>query len=396
MSPLCSEIESVYPVCSRLLTDNWLPGGDTPLTADNLPQRLKDAGGGPHDHPYLSDLARIEKHVHNLNTNPPDIPPQIDELSVNPAMVLLPVSWDCLTERLRDNRVTPQRVDNRFVLVWWSPRSQLVHSATASGHDLLALKIVSEKIDPRQAASDGDVSLGTIDNILFAAVEKGLLLAPDSRIARPPDFSSGETTDEHFLASSVFTLQWHITQACDLHCRHCYDRSERRPVPIKEAIRILDDLYDFCRRQHVYGQVTFTGGNPLLYPHFDEVYRQAAERGFLTAVLGNPMPRQRIKALLRIQRPEFYQVSLEGLPEHNDYIRGPGHFKRVLRFLDVLRELGVYSMVMLTLTEANMDQVLALADRLRGRADLFTFNRLSPMGEGAELVSADIGRYRLF
>jgi selenobiotic family peptide radical SAM maturase len=51
----------------------------------------------------------------------------------------------------------------------------------------------------------------------------------------------------------------------------------------------------------------------------------------------------------------------------------------------VLKDLGVYSMVMLTLTEDNIDQVLSLAEVLRDRADVFHFNRLSAVGEGAHL-----------
>ncbi len=39
-------------------------------------------------------------------------------------------------------------------------------------------------------------------------------------------------------------------------------------------------------------------------------------------------------------------------------------------------------MVMLTLTRENCDQVLDLAELLRGRVDLFTWNRLAMVGEG--------------
>ena len=74
-------------------------------------------------------------------------------------------------------------------------------------------------------------------------------------------------------------------------------------------------------------------------------------------------------------------------------MRGRGHFDRVLAFLDLLRELGVFSMVMLTLTRDNMAQVLPLAEILRDRADLFTFNRLSLVGEGANLAAVDPGEY---
>jgi selenobiotic family peptide radical SAM maturase len=152
----------------------------------------------------------------------------------------------------------------------------------------------------------------------------------------------------------------------------------------------------FCAANHVHGQITFTGGNPLLYPDFEALYRAAAERGFTTAILGNPSSREEMERIAAIQPPAFFQVSLEGLESHNDYMRGNGHFQRTLAFLELLRSLNIYTMVMLTLTRENMDQVLPLAKRLRNRADQFTFNRLSLVGEGANLVMADPKAYRDF
>ena len=51
----------------------------------------------------------------------------------------------------------------------------------------------------------------------------------------------------------------------------------------------------------------------------------------------------------------------------------------------MLRDLDVSSMVMLTLTKDNINQVLPLAEMLRGLTDNFNFNRLSMVGEGANL-----------
>jgi selenobiotic family peptide radical SAM maturase len=108
------------------------------------------------------------------------------------------------------------------------------------------------------------------------------------------------------------------------------------------------------------------------------------------------MPKERLEEVIAIEQPVFYQVSLEGLPEHNDWTRGAGHFNRTLEFLGVLRDLGVYSMVMLTLTRDNMAQVIPLTEMLRERTDLFTFNRLSQVGEGANLQLPSKEDYRAF
>jgi selenobiotic family peptide radical SAM maturase len=116
----------------------------------------------------------------------------------------------------------------------------------------------------------------------------------------------------------------------------------------------------------------------------------------MTAILGNPTSRERIEELLAIGKPVYIQVSLEGLEEHNDAIRGPGHFRKTLDFLALLKELGVYSMVMLTLTADNVDQVFPLAELLRDRTDLFTFNRLAMVGEGENLRLPPPAEYAAF
>jgi selenobiotic family peptide radical SAM maturase len=165
---------------------------------------------------------------------------------------------------------------------------------------------------------------------------------------------------------------------------------------LDQGIRILDDLYAFCKSRHVGGQVAFTGGNPLLYPHVFELYGAAADRGFILSILGNPAPREQIEKLLEIQKPSHFQVSLEGLPEHNDAIRGEEHFERIMAFLETLQDLEISSMVMLTLTKDNINQVLPLAELLRNRTDVFTFNRLSRVGEGMQLELPSREDYKEF
>ncbi len=387
MSGSDTSFSSRCPVCCRLAPELAALDADDDLSGflDRHPELAAR-------HPYLSDLAAVESAMALSGKAPGSADRQVERLTVNPTLELVPVQWRNLPGLIRGENPVPEPWQG-FVLVHRRAGSDELVVREAGGHDLLALKIVSEGLDSREAAQQGGVTVGEIDRILQGAAAIGLLLAPPSRLVRGKEFSRDVITDRQRFTARVFTLQWHITQTCDLHCRHCYDRSERAAMPLARAIAVLDDLYRFCRDHNVWGQVSFTGGNPLLYPHFNELYREAAERGFMTAVLGNPMPRGRIEEMIGIQRPEFYQVSLEGLREHNDYIRGSGHFDRTLAFLDLLRELDVYSMVMLTLTRANMDQVLDLAELLRDRADLFTFNRLAMVGEGAALASVPPDRF---
>ena len=380
-----------YPVCFELLPDleKYLERDAT------LPEVLDQHPEWCRLYPFLFDLARIEESRHRLLTSSPSLPERMTHPIVNPALELLPVNWQRLPEFLSDRSVVPEPGDG-YVLVLIRPGKKSVEVRNAEARDLLALKIVAEEMEARTAASEGGVAVGAIDNVLYRAEQFGLILAPPTRIRRSAEFPKGEIHDPEFFSSATFTLQWHITQTCDLDCSHCYDRSYRETMTLEQALGVLDDLYDFCQAHNVFGQVSFTGGNPMLYHHFDRLYNEAADRGFMTAVLGNPMPRNRIERMLAVQKPEFYQISLEGLKAHNDFIRGSGHYDRVLDFLKLLGELGVYRMIMLTLTRDNMNQVLKLADRLKGLTDLFTFNRLTAVGRGTELSSVPVDKFPSF
>lgn len=349
---------------------------------------------------FLPELARLEWNLHQAASRRKKIPSKVNKVIINPTLQLLRASWKHLPSLLMSQGdMVPQSPEpgEEFILLWLTPQTDEVRAEAAADRDLLALKMVMEDIDAEEAASEANVSIRAIDGIVDEAIKRGLILSPPSGLRRDAgSFPAAQNVDKAFLSPPVFTLQWHITQACDLHCKHCYDRSNRSALKLDQAIRVLEDLRDFCQSRHVRGQVSFTGGNPLLYPHFLELYRAASEKSFALAILGNPVPKESLEELISIQAPVFYQVSLEGLAEQNDAVRGPGHFKRVIHFLDELRDLKIYSMVMLTLTQDNMDQVLPLGRFLVDRVNSFTFNRLSQVGEGLNLQLPEPDRYYRF
>jgi len=340
---------------------------------------------------FLPDLDRVKaalREVEKMSFSPP---PEVRSFQVNPALQLLQVGWKGLAAlAIRGEDTLVPEEGKEFVLVWRHPVSGEVIVDTATDEDLLALKMVVEGLSPDDIAGSGGVPAAAVEETLYRAARRGIVLRPEPRIRRDPTvFRETSVAGEEYLSTETFTLQWHITQACDLHCRHCYDRSDRSPLSLERAVEILDEFREFCRDRRVRGHISFSGGNPLLYPGFKELYRRAADKGFSVAILGNAATRSQVEEIVDIAMPTHYQVSLEGLEKHNDAIRGRGYFRRVMEFLPVLRDLGVYSMVMLTLTRDNVDQVIPLAEYLRDRVDSFTFNRLSPVGEGAALQLPD-------
>lgn len=333
--------------------------------------------------PYTMDLLILEDKLANLENTDVSEPAVYEGYWINPSVLLLETEWSGLTDLLKNNNIKPFR--GRTYILGWKASDGVVHLEEGREDLILALKIAAENLDLRNISETTGKSISFLNSVLFRAEREGIIKRPPSKLVRRFEKNELLKTDEFFIADT-FTLQWHITQACDLHCRHCYDRSVRKSVSMDEAVRVLDGLYGFCKVKGVRGQVSFSGGNPFLHPHFFDIYKEAVERGFVVAVLGNPVSEDDLKKLVTIKKPAFYQVSLEGLKEKNDWIRGEGHFEKTLAFLKLLKKYEIYRMVMLTLTAHNMDQVLDLADRLKGYVDSFTFNRLSLVGEGENLL----------
>jgi selenobiotic family peptide radical SAM maturase len=351
--------------------------------------------------PFLSDLARLELLIQQVATGPTTSTNDIGVIRINPTLRTIELAWRNLLGQTELSgeawRVAPES-GREIVFLWRQPGTGALAGKVAGDEDLLVLKIILEGLAVEDVAKAGNIPVGAVDQALDRAAARGFIQAPASLLRRDQIvFADDCMVDrDRFLAADGFTLQWHLTQACDLHCRHCYDRSNRSALGREQALAVLDGVRDFCRSRHVQGNISFSGGNPLLYPHFFELYPAAKDRGLHVAILGNPTTREILLELQRIQPLVRYQVSLEGLPEHNDYIRGAGHFARTMAFLELLRELGIFSMVMLTLTRDNLEQVLPLAEKLRGRVDSFTFNRLTMVGEGANLLSVDPADFHVF
>lgn len=381
-------LASAFPHTLRLIARDM-----SSLATDDVPCYLEKHPYLFTDQPFLAELAALELAIHRHPDYREAVPTDVTRLTINPTLQTLESSWCGLPEFLADPANTPTPGEG-VILLYRRRINDSVQVCTPTSMDLLALKIVAEESDSATIAEQTGRAVGEIDAVVRQAVHKGIVLAPRSTIVRDDSFFQPPFARYEFLRATTFTLQWHLTQACDLHCRHCYDRSSRTTLSLPQAIAVLDDLYLFARTHHVDTQISFSGGNPLLYPHFFELYQEAADRGFILAILGNPTSDDILKKMIAIKKPAFFQVSLEGLEEHNDYIRGEGHFQRIFSFLERLRHNRIYSMVMLTLTRANRDQLVPLIEALNGRADLFTFNRLTMVGEGAELSSLELSELR--
>jgi len=241
---------------------------DDDLPAESFPEAIAALTASLGLPGYTADLVRLEWLCHRTKTDTTDAAVPVAELTVNPSVTLLPLTWKNLASFFdaQADRDQPYEAPTH-VMTWRHPHSGRLFCREALENDLLALKIAVEQIQPREAARQGQVTPGEIQAVVDQAVAQGILLAPDSRVRRSVRAQTAKQPElKPFLAADIFTLQWHVTQDCDLHCKHCYDRSRRVSLPLDKAQAVLDDFYASAGRCTSAGRSRFPAATPCYIP----------------------------------------------------------------------------------------------------------------------------------
>jgi radical SAM protein with 4Fe4S-binding SPASM domain len=191
-----------------------------------------------------------------------------------------------------------------------------------------------------------------------------------------------------FSPREPFFLQWHITDRCDLACRHCYRGAVKPELSAAELTAVFENFRRLRKAMpQPRARVQLAGGEPLLSPHLFHVLDLAAGAGFQTRVLTNGT---RVDAALArdlvAHRCRVVQLSVDGGEASHDALRGDGAFRRAMEAARLLGEAGVEVTFAMTLTRESRPALGAFFDAARGRARRAGVHRLVPCGRGAELA----------
>jgi radical SAM protein with 4Fe4S-binding SPASM domain len=125
---------------------------------------------------------------------------------------------------------------------------------------------------------------------------------------------------------SLRYLQLHITEKCNLDCRHCYlGRKENASLSVALAKKAIKEF------SGVGLKLLITGGEPLLYPDLWELLRYARRFPIRVELLSNGTLISDEVAMRLGEYADCVQISLDGLEEGHDLIRGRGSFTSTLR-----------------------------------------------------------------
>lgn len=182
-----------------------------------------------------------------------------------------------------------------------------------------------------------------------------------------------------------FAFQWHITEACDQRCKHCYiyalgSHAKFQEMSLEDMKIVLANIQTFCRKANRLPYLYITGGDPVLHPQFWELAKLLQAENIPFALLGNPFHLTR-KLCEKLHQAgcRKYQLSLDGLEATHDRIRQPGSFAATLRVIPMLQAAGITVAIMSTVSRWNYREIPDLIDVVvEHKADVFAFARYCP------------------
>lgn len=191
-----------------------------------------------------------------------------------------------------------------------------------------------------------------------------------------------------------FFVQFHLTERCNLACRHCYQSGlvpEMNGEEVCGAIANVKAAIEGWARDYemdVSPSLHFTGGEPLLREDLLAILGYARGAGFSTSLMSNGTLIDGATAKqLKMAQLRDIQISLDGLEGTHDNLRGSGSYRRTMAGIRHLSCEGLEVSLNVTVSRVNMNQtreLVALAEDVG--ASSIAFSRLVPSGRGKDLA----------
>ena len=189
----------------------------------------------------------------------------------------------------------------------------------------------------------------------------------------------------------TFILQWHLSEACNLRCLHCY-QEKHIPVQLKydELLNILNQYRELLKKLNMKGHINLTGGEPLCSPYFFKIldeFKKDSDLYTFSVLTNGTLIKDEIAKKISEYNPEYVQVSLEGGRKTNDYIRGKGVYKKVANAIKCLKKYNIFTSISFTATSLNYKEfpkVVKYAEKYH--VDNVWSDRFIPLNEEKEFI----------
>lgn len=152
-----------------------------------------------------------------------------------------------------------------------------------------------------------------------------------------------------------------LTPTCNLRCNMCYIRLEQKRLEELGGWRSLEEWKVTAMEMKKMGTlfILMTGGEPLLYPDFPELYEFLCKEGFIITINTNgTMITPRIAQLWKNQLPRRVNITLYGSNEntYEKLCHNRNGFQQCLKGLQLMKDYGIPVKINMSMVKENLHE----------------------------------------
>ena len=195
-------------------------------------------------------------------------------------------------------------------------------------------------------------------------------------------------TTEAFFTDTPKVVGIEITGRCQLRCRHCFNESgpdnpHELPLPIIE--KLLDEMLEWGVHH-----LRVSGGEPTFHHQFKELMEACRQRGISIGMNTHGIYSANMLEYLKQAPIEMFMISVDGLEENNNAIRGKGLFKRAVNSCRVLHKAGQNVMMALHVGMGNKEDVQGLVELAADIGINIKISPIRPIGRAVKELPSEL------
>lgn len=181
-------------------------------------------------------------------------------------------------------------------------------------------------------------------------------------------------------------IDLHITNRCNLKCKHCVYTSGEWDMP-DMTFETVKKLVPSFKKMGV-KEVHITGGEPLVNKDFFKIAKHLKEQGFGTRVQTNGiLITKEIAIKLKESGIEYVLISIDGLEKaHNSFRNNEKSYEKAINAVKICTEAGIYTRVNTVINRSNVQDLPQLIKEINKlKPNQHSFFYLTPIGRGKNI-----------
>lgn len=168
-----------------------------------------------------------------------------------------------------------------------------------------------------------------------------------------------------YTKSRPITAVWEVTMGCNMRCGHCGSSCEGSlpgELTTDEALNLCDQVAELGLKW-----ITLSGGEPLTRKDTPLLVKRLSDNGVKVNIITNGwLLTSEMAQKLKESGISTVAISIDGTPEIHDKIRKEGAFSHARQAFGTMKELGIETGAVTTITKQNIDILSDLKEELIG------------------------------